>query len=505
MNTTYKILLFIPFVLLSTFLLYKVERSSLLYYIPSFISISLTIATFSISFSFLQYQFSAYKSLLKSTSTKQIIFSYVTIFIALLPLFVLFLDKSYVPTVSLFVIPILAYLLIFLLILSSEESNPKLLLKRKLRDRAVSKFLKDYKTKSEEQSSKLKKLEFSKVDETPMHDFGESKYQSVVTKNNPFDFINEVVDISILNSDIDKFESTVETYLALVDKIISHNEVINSDFRFKINKLISNSFDRLTISISEQTNNKNFQNRFLEKVGVYLKEKALKYQQTDEIYINMANSLNNFAIKILETGNRNGSLFVVSLYRQLAQKGIYDPPTKQNNRFFELHLPIYPALIKIIGQKAIELKNSDLLYRCLEELGFLGCSAIKNNHYEVGIECLQSLVQLGREARANNIKCFWRHCMLETIDHADERIWWMLTWVSKLDEKSQKSWIESFETTYSRLRGFKREIKIIEKDEKKVFQFNDLNEPYKESFSQDNYHRTVDYSDFKEIKEFKLY
>lgn len=505
LKTIYKILLLLPFVLLSAFLQCNINSGELEQFISSFISISLTIATFSISFSFLQYQFSPYKTLLKATSKRQLTYSYLTVLLALLPLFTLFFDKQLVPTVSLFVIPILAYMLIFLLILSNEESNPKFLLKRKIQDKAISGFLKMYEKRAEEQITHLKNLEFSKVDETPMHDFGESKYQTVLTKNNPFDFINEVVEISVQNADIDKFESTIEGYLTLVDKVINHKITNKSDFKFKIQKLVNNSFEKLAVSISEHPNNKNLQNRFLEKVSIYIKEKALDNEQTKEVYLNIIATLTDFSKKILEVGNRDGALFIVSLNRQLAHKGIYDPPKDEENRFFELHLPSFPSQIKVIGQKAVELKNSDFLYRCLEELGYLGCSAIKSNHYQVGIECLQSLVQLGREARANNVKCFWRHCMLETIDHADERIWWMLSWVTHLDEKSQKQWVETFQTAYSRLRGFKREIEVAEENGKKGFRFKDTDEPYKESFSKDKYYRTVDYSDFNEIKEFKLY
>lgn len=505
MKTIYKVLLILPFILASIFLQCNIDSSELKQFNSSFISIALTIATFSISFSFLQYQFSPYKTLLKATSKKQLAYSFLTVLLALSPLFTLYIDKQHVPIVSLFIIPVLAYMLIFLLILSSEESNPRYLLRRKLRDKAISRFLKLYEIRAKEQIDHLKKLEFSKVDETPMHDFGESKYQTVLTKNNPFDFINEVIGISIQNTDIDKFECTIEGYFILIDKVINHKITKKSDFKFKIQKLVNNSFEKLAISISGYPNNKNLQNIFLEKTSIYLKEKALQYEQTNEVYLNIIGSLTNFAKKILDLDNRDGALLIVSLNRQLAQKGIYDPPREQEDRFFELHLPTFPAQIKSIGQKAVELKNSDFLYRCLEELGYLGCSAIKNNHYHVGVECLQSLVQLGREARANNVKCFWRHCMLETIDHADERIWWMLSWVTHLDEKSQKQWVETFQTAYSRLRGFKREIEIAEENGNKGFRFKDSEEPYKESFSKDNYFKTVDYSDFNEIKEFKLY
>ncbi|MBI0400403.1 MULTISPECIES: hypothetical protein [Cyclobacterium] len=396
-------------------------------------------------------------------------------------------------------------MLIFLLVLSIEESNPLFLIKRRLRNKSISRFLKAYEKKAKEQLTYLKSLEFSKADETPMHDFGESKYQNVLIKNNPFDFLNEVIEISIANSDTEKFEKAFICFIELTEKVLSNEAVKKSDFRFKANKLITNSFEKLTVTISEQPNNKNIQNIFLEKIGVYLKEKALKNQQTSQVFLNMITALTTFAERILITDNRDGALFIVSLNRQLAQKGIYDPPEDNEDRFFELDLPVFPAQIKTIGQKAIELKNSDLTFRCLEEIGYLGCTAIKNDHYQVGIESLQSLVQLGREARANDVKCFWRHCMLETIDHAEERVWWMLSWVTHLDEKSQKEWVETFETAYSRLRGFKREIEIADENGKKVFRFKDIDEPHKESFSKDNYYKTVDYSDIKETKEFRLY
>ena len=505
MKTLAKMSLFVPFILLSIFLLCKVDVSDLEKYINSFISISLTLATFSISFSFLQYQFSPYKSLLKSVSRRQLNYSYLTIVLALLPLFILFLNKDFVPILSLLVIPILAYMLIFLLVVSAEESNPQYLLINKVKNRNLTRFLKEYEKEKKIQLDELKELEFSKVDETPMHDYRKSKYNNIIIKNNPFDFINEIVAISIINSDADKFESTIKTFLILVDKTISHELVKNSDFRFTIYKLISNSFERLVITISEQSANKTIQNRFLENIGTYLKQKALKCEQTNEVYLNMTGLLTIFAVKILEKGNRDGALFVVSLNRQLAQKGIYDPPKDSQDSFFKLELPFYPTQIMTIGQKAVELKNSDFLYRCLEELGYLGCTAIKYDHYQVGIECLQSLVQLGREARANNVKCFWRHCMLESIDHADERIWWMLSWVTHLEEKSRKQWIESFETAYSRLRGYKRKIEYVEKNGNYGFQFTDSKEPYTESFSKEQYMRKVDYSDIKETKEFKLY
>jgi hypothetical protein len=396
-------------------------------------------------------------------------------------------------------------MLIFLIVVSSEESNPQYLLAKKLSNRRLKRFFKNFDKEQKRHLKELENLEFSKVDETPMHDFGKSKYNTVTIRNNPFDFVNEMIDIAVLNSDVEIFKTAIKSFILLIDKVLSNEIITDADVKFKIHKLVNNSFERFVFSIGERSKNKTLQNIFLENISIYLKRQALIHKQTIEININFVVSLSSFAIKILDQGNRDGALYIVSLNRQLAQKGIYDPPNKHENRFFELQLPTYPIQIKVIGQKAVEMKNSDFLYRCLEELGYLGCTAIKHDDYHVGIECLQSLVQLGREARANNVRCFWTHCMLETIDHADQRIWWMLSWVPQMDEKEQNRWIESFESAYSRLLGFRRKIIRKEINNKIGFEFIDSEEPYIERYTEEHYQKEVDYSDFNEVKEFRLY
>jgi hypothetical protein len=135
----------------------------------------------------------------------------------------------------------------------------------------------------------------------------------------------------------------------------------------------------------------------------------------------------------------------------------------------------------------------------------LGCSAIKNNHRNVGIECLQSLVQLGREARAAKMRCFWTRCALEPVDHAEQRIWWMLSWVHRLEETDQNHWIATFEVAYSRLLGNQRTIKIKTENDKGIFVFEDSENPYIESFSEERFRRKIDYSNFEDLKEFRIY
>ncbi len=349
-----------------------------------------------------------------------------------------------------------------------------------------------------------KELSFSKVDEQPVHDFGDEKFQLTHFKNDPYILVNNIIDISLKNSDLETFEKVIYKFFELLENSTSLEEYKNSDFKFRLQNHINTCFTRIAYSASSLTENKIYHNRLLDISGTYLKRQALIQEQVNPVNLEIVQALTSFATDILKT-NANGSLYVTSLFRQLAQKGIYDNVDKSDSRMFDHYLSSFASLIKVIGQEAIKIKDSDFLYRCLEELGHLGCTAIKSNHYPVGIECLQSLVQLGRGARANGLKCFWRHCMLETIDHADERLWWMLSWVPHLDEKSVDQWIESFTTAYSRLHGFKKQILKEQIDNRTGFRFVETKEPYIEAFSKEHYFRNVDYSDFNETKEFKLY
>lgn len=500
----HKILLLLPFLIISIIAFYRIDVKSLEVYNTSFISIALTIATFSISFAFLQYQFSPYKALLKSISKRQLLFSYIAITIALLPLFALFINSHSVPKISLFAIPILAYFSILLLLIAIEESNPAFLLNRITNKKRYKSFLTNFKTEFESFVEIQSTLNFSRPDEQPMHDFGEANFQITHLKNDPFIFINNALEISINNADIETFEKFIQVFFKLLKETSQYEIYKTSEVRFRLRNHLNTSFSRIAYSTSKLTENKIYHNRFLDITGTYLKQEALIQQQVNDVNQKIISSLTQFAVSILKT-NSDSALYITSLFRQLAQKGIYDNAGKKDTNMFNHYLSTFPLQIKVIGQEAIKIKDSDFLFRCLEELGFLGCTSIKQNHYQVGIECLQSLVQLGREARSNELQCFWRHCMLEAIDHAEQRIWWMLSWVPQLDDKSVDSWIESFETAYSRLNGFKKKISKMTRDDRKGFEFVNSKEPYIEYYSEEHYSRAIDYSDFKQTKEFKLH
>ena len=500
-----KLLLFIPFLALIVASFRGADLLFLEKYTASFLTISLTIATFSITFSFLQYQFSPYKTLLRSISLNHQSWGLALILISLIPIVTLFMDKSYVVQASMLCIPIVAYGVVMLPLISSDETNPKLLLERAMKPRKIQRFLKTYQTQEKREQDTQEALSFSKPDEMPMHDYS-TKYHSAPIWKDPFSLINSIIELALKNSDSVTYEQTIDQFFRLTDLCLDDERVDhNSGFRFSINKLISDNFEIIVNTVISNTKSLPLQSLLVYKTGDFLKRKALSNLQTSTPFKDVAASLVNY-VKMQLTQNRDAAIYVTSLFRQLAQKGTYNLSDEEADpSMFKFHLIAYPNYIKILGQHAVKEKNSDYLFRCLEELGFLGCTAVKNNHYQVIIECLQGIVQLGREARAGHIKCFSRHCALEAADHADERLHWMLSWLPHLPEKDRNLLAKSFSTAFSRIHGTKQEISFQLADGNSEIVYHNTKEPHIEEFTQERYYRKVDYSDLSETKEFKLY
>jgi hypothetical protein len=247
-----------------------------------------------------------------------------------------------VPIVSLFSIPILAYSTILLWLIASEESNPLVLLNRTVKNDKLSDFLINVDEKYFNIDNEQSKFEFSKGDETPMHDVFTSSYSATTVPNDPFHFINNIIDSSLNNADTEIYEIALEDFLKLIDKALENKK----SKHFYIENLIKNSFERLAFSTLKQTKNKTVHNIFIAKISKFLKEKALIHKQTKEPFIEMVAILTEFTKELLQTNNPNGVVSVTSLYRQLSQKGIYDNPDKKKHILFKEYLAIFPDKLK---------------------------------------------------------------------------------------------------------------------------------------------------------------
>jgi hypothetical protein len=165
----------------------------------------------------------------------------------------------------------------------------------------------------------------------------------------------------------------------------------------------------------------------------------------------------------------------------------------------------YPAQIHGLGHRAVEARDTDFLYRCLEAIAWIGCAAVRQDDRAVCATCLQALAQLGREARAGQLECFWRNCLLTPFDHADERIGWVASWLHVVPAAQRGAWCALVAEAFARLHGCRYEVSLEKDGEDDRLKITyDPSISHKASIDDNGRLRTIDYSDPAVLKELDL-
>jgi hypothetical protein len=223
--------------------------------------------------------------------------------------------------------------------------------------------------------------------------------------------------------------------------------------------------------------------------------------------------MKTLATHCYESGSRRELNVQIIVARQIAQKGVDDPPPiiagqepTGEEALFNHGLVSITSVIKAVGSYAITQSDSELLYRCFEAFGWLGCSAVKLDNELVGTACLRSLSQLGREVRAKGLECFGGHCPLRPADHVREHIEYITSWIASLPEERQNTWAGVVEVAHSRLSG--KQTKLVfstTADGRKNINWEATGENHVEGFSMQSADRDIDYSDFTFLKDLVLH
>ena len=170
------------------------------------------------------------------------------------------------------------------------------------------------------------------------------------------------------------------------------------------------------------------------------------------------------------------------------------------------NLSSYPADMEGLGRSAIEVRDTDFLYRCLEAIAWIGCAAARQDDRVMGATCLQALAQLGREVRVAGLECFWQKCLLTPFEHVDERIFWIVSWLPQVPEESRSGWCALTAEALSRLHGYKCRVTLEAEDDGTLQPSAaiDKDMPHRGSINDNGRLRTIDYSDRNMLKELEL-
>jgi len=504
------LVIFVAAFIVSVVLLFLVEPDKLKGFEGTLVAVNVGVAIFAINFSFIGYQLSAYRHLYRGVSVNQTLASVGVLFLGILPYLVMGFSTRYAPVVALAVLPTLACSCLALLALAKRETNGEVVLNRLVSCQRVQVFLDEFTQKAELDEASLKKIALSKLQDTPMHEW--DWHLSPRTEvDDPFDTLAAIAAVAVKNDDLTTFEHCVETGLRRLDQAVSYTK--SSSTHHRVRNHVQQALRRMWITVRECEKSGTFARKFQDLLARYVITKAdASNQCTDETYFALG-LMTSIALRALEDGARDLVLAPLVVARQIIQKGVDQPLTSNKPiqdapievLMFKHELPQLGNTIKTLGHAAVEEMDTDILYRCFDAFGWLGCSAMKQDNHEVGKACLRGLSQLARESRAAKLECFYSRCALEPWQHAEERIGWILTWLPKLPTEAHKKWMRSIEEAYSRLHGFEVTVKIEQRDGKPFFGIGVSKTPYTSGYSGWQGNRTVDYSDINFLKDLELY
>ena len=464
------------------------------------LSIELAIAIFAINFSFLVYQFSPYRALIHKISTRQILDPLSVLMLSLIPIIFLGININYAPTLAIITIPMVAYGTFLLTMSLSQESDPIYMLEKKLSDTHVNSFLESF---SKDISKQLKQVDEKKLldrEDTSWDDF-DFKTSPPTKLDDPLNFAASLGVISIENSDFHTFEHVVR-------RIIQITKLINQfETDYKVKKVLYHYYKDLLVQIATYSfkYNKIPAIKFLDLSALFLRENAFQWGNDSELLSDfnfkilalLTDTMLIITENLLKSNDYDSAMITLLIIKQIASKGIYYMNKYGDaDLLFVNYIPYFSSQIKKLGLIAIKTGDEGYLYRCITSLGWLGCSAVKNDVIYVGESCLQSLIHLGRESNRKNIECFDPHCPLKPFDHAEESIEWMSTWICKLDDSKQQKWIDAINTSYSRLLGTITSIEIVLNDENQcTIKKHNSKDPFIEDFFSKTREVKYDFSD----------
>lgn len=481
-------------------------------------TIVVTIAIFAVNFSFLEYQFSTYRPLIRRISTKQIFAATLTLLIAILPLVSLGFTTDWAPTIALLAAPIVTYCSILLSRITYHEIRPQRLLDAYASDKKLRNFYSNFKYSILSVPEEPMEEDDYGTSPSPSHEFAWRPIPPLPV-GDPFSFLSSLCASSIQGSDLHTFEIGLNRTLTsahIISEIMATEKASDS---YKSSEIIEgyvvSCIRRIAIITREGEKSDLFSTKFMNICAQFLRRiPVIEHRKSFEFSYKILQIMSEHADNLLKKSSDSSSLVPLILARQLATRlvnGIdWEKPRNEDMDRFIMgqSLAGFPRMMQHLAETAIERKDSNFLYRCLEAIGWLGCSAIKKNMHPLTEQCLASLVQLARIARAKKLECFWTRCAITPPEHAMERVGWILSWTTKLDEKKRNSWVRTIQEAYSRYHGKECELSYApdsETPDKLRPKLIITEKPFIISFLADGGSRDLDYSDETMLKEFQLY
>ena len=467
---------------------------------PFLIGADLTIAVFAVNFSLLSVQLSVYRNALQRLSVRLTSGAVITLLIALAPVVVAAFSGKWTATVAVLALPVLTYMAVLLTVITQSHISANRYIKKLGRETELNEFIRAFREAATAIDMDPPELVVTDGTPPPVHEMGWRIYPVNVAPD-PLNELSIIAALAAEAGDLTTYVQAVEATLRSVNYL--HEREISG----KIEDLVGNdllskhgadSLSRISGLQPSWDTTGILAHRFIHTCAAFLFETELSAFPRSYLALTIVGAMAGAAKPLIGCSIERQAIDVVVVARRVALIGSKTKPRELLTDAQHRHTLAGDArIIQELGRTAIANGNVHLLYRCLDGLGFLGCSAAKVNNTELGTACLLGLVQLGRMARKDELPCFWDRCSLTPEDHSEERIEWILSWTPRLDENGRERWGRSIADALSRLRGFKTSVSYAETNggwQPKVTYSND---PY--------VYGAYDFSDKNVLRELVIY
>jgi hypothetical protein len=469
------IFLLILFILTKLDIFINFRNGDIQNFIYELVSLNITISTFAIGFSLFQYQFSPFGKFLNSIPIRLTLLHISLLVIALCPLFFLFTESKVIANVSLLSISIICASLFYLSTEAKREILPQTILQKQIDSVKLNHFIEEYIDQIKGSVIPIKDMDEEFFKDMPPHEWDYVLLPNLAFKS-PLNTLISLLVTSIEQKDITLFEEIIEKVLIIeeyIDEYISSKN-LDDDFRSEIINAINNYLKNIFLEIVNIINSIDdsylYSEIFVNNICSYLNNE----DKNDIRYkLKLSKGALLVAKKQFDKKIPDTSRMLITAIRQLVFKNL----KKEYLHNEEYVLSSLVEHIKEIGTYAISQKETDFLYKSMESLCWLGCSAVKFNNIIVGKECLRSLVHLGRVAKKEDLECFWDHCDKTPHEHAIEYLYWITSWINNLDNKSFNLWSNQCIMALGRLTGNKYTISL----KNKKIEITETNEAYEET------------------------
>lgn len=461
--------------------------------------IEVALAVFSVNLSLVIFQLSPYRHLVPGLSGRHVSLASAVLVISLAPLALSQSGPESVGRSALALSPLSAFGGFLVGMLAQREARPVAVLRRAFTKRRRQAFLNICQAFAAQETARRDEEMERSEGAPPTHEIGH-RNPLLPTVADPFDVCISVLAHGVRTSEIVAADQAIETLLRL--GVTLHEEAggRGNETRWTIESHFPRILNRVH-AITNEDSSGEAGGRFVLRIGQFLRDQQARGAGLNEISMHTLASARRAAASLLEKQRSHEAVSLLVDIRHVVANALRGNPDFRE----KYSLAGYPASVGALGSAAIAVENLHILYTCLDALAWMGCDSIRMGQDEVAKSCLQSLAQLGREARASELECFWSHCALTPPDHAVERLQWMASWLPQFPDQGRDALASSVATAFSRLTGNEFVVSVESLDPPQVRLGPVDDKPYVESFSSDGQMRTLDYSDPTMLKELRLW